>query len=348
MNRRTLTFTAFAVLLAMLFSFMIGCGPADEAAENGNGEGEEVEEPAAGEDPTEDEIESVEVLGDLQIGDRVMDPSWTWEFRLGEWYSNEDRFVHEELPEGEVKPVVWIVVAIEHYDGLPSHVTLLSEELIGRHPFDDSDERLGRTGYTGTSSWLDSGTTDAEYGLRPFLNSLPKDEGYSYAEAGFYNAFSESFKNAVLTTTIDHITRVDSEGNWDAENPWRQYTSEEKVFVFSLGEYGIQMPDEVPYTGAVVPYFDPEHPSYPEDGYEAWIRDMKKAYLGEDEDILYWTRTPSPSPFHHSVAMASTSDGESSSTASGSMGVRPAVNLSSDMRVSETPNEDGVYEIVSR
>ncbi len=52
-------------------------------------------------------------IGELPIGARVADPSWEWEFRTGNNYSGS----------GNVKPVTWIVVAKDHYEGLDSHVT---------------------------------------------------------------------------------------------------------------------------------------------------------------------------------------------------------------------------------
>ncbi len=336
-------------LLLLLVVAAAGCGGTDVTVDEPDGDtAEEAEEPAT--EPVEDEgtaeeeePESVEVLGDLRIGDRVIDTSWSWEFRAGEFYSLEDRF-DPDIPDPEEKPVVWIVIARDHYDGLPPHVTLMSEELIGRHPFDDSEERLNVTGYSGTSYWLDSGTGDAQHGLRPFLNSLDKSAGYSYAEDGFYSAFSDSFKNAVLETTVPHITRVDEEGNWDEDNPWRQYNTEEKVFVLSIPEYGIEFPEELPYSGSVVPYFDPQHPDYPTDGMQAWERDMKEAHvLGEQH--MYWSRTPTTGQFFQSVHAASTSSGDAASSASGNMGVRPVVNLQADAHLSEAPDEDGVYHI---
>jgi hypothetical protein len=115
-------------------------------------------------------------IGDLPIGARVVDPSWEWEFRTGDNYSGS----------GAVKPVTWIAVAKDHYDGLQPHVTLLAEELIGKHAFDDSTNRGSRYGL---NHWGDSGINNASRGLRPWLNSSGIHSG-----EGFYRAFSESFK----------------------------------------------------------------------------------------------------------------------------------------------------------
>ena len=276
-----------------------------------------------------------------KMGDRVADSTWSWEFKLGKYYTDEDRF-EGTMPDGEVKPVVWIVIVKDHFDGLPAHVTLMSEELIARYPYDDGEERLGVQGYRGTSYWPDSGTPDAEHGLRPFLNSLSKDE-YAYTGDGFRAAFSDPFDEAVLETTIGHITKLDDDGNWDEENPWVQYTTQDHVFVLSTAEYGINQAEDMPEQGRVVPYFDPEHPAYPQDPMEAWERDMKTAHLG-GEEYMYWSRTATRT-FFNSVALASTAEGSGSSTPSSPEGVRPVLNLSGNVRVSEIPNDEGVYEI---
>jgi len=120
-------------------------------------------------------------LSDLKIGDRVSDPSWAWEYRFGFNYTDEAYTLY--YPQ-VVKPVIWIVVAFEHY-GPDSGVTLLSEELIAKFPFDYSckikEERTQSTesilhfreSNIGSNHWGLSGihSNNIDYGLRPWLNS---------------------------------------------------------------------------------------------------------------------------------------------------------------------------------
>ena len=76
---------------------------------------------------------AIKTLGELNIGDKVVDNSWEWEHRTG-----PDRW--DGVPysgTGVTMPVTWIVVAKDHY-GPNSGVTLLSEELIGKFMFDNS------------------------------------------------------------------------------------------------------------------------------------------------------------------------------------------------------------------
>lgn len=294
-----------------------------------------------GQQPAEPSTGTVEVLADLQIGDRVVDTSWEWEHKQGANYSDVN-WKGDPVEAGEVKPVVWIVVAKDHYDGMPSHVTLMSEQLIGLHAFDDSTDRGSRTGSRGTAHWGDSGTTNAEHGLRPFLNSLPKDEGYSYAGEGFYSAFSNAFKADVLLTTVPNMTKFDSEGNWSADNPWREYTTQDYVFVLSGTEAIKEPSSNDPVIGKLLPYFDPNHSSYPQDGLAIWQFEsgLQNVDLGQEQH-MWWGRSPDYWGLE-SVGMPPTG----SSTAGFSEGgVRPVVNLAANVKVSETPNAEGVYEI---
>lgn len=123
------------------------------------------------------EASGTQPLSNLNIGDRVVDNSWQWQFKTGEDYTYNSG--------DETKPVVWIVVAKDHY-GTGSGVTLLSEELIGSYAFDNSTDRGSSYG---SNHWGDSGTTNATRGLRPWLNSTG-----IHLNEGFYNAFSESLK----------------------------------------------------------------------------------------------------------------------------------------------------------
>ncbi len=185
-------------------------------------------------------------LGSLQFGDRVVDPSWVWEHRTGDDYSGT----------GETKPVTWIVVAKDHY-GAGSGVTLLAEELIGLHAFDNSTDR------SASNHWGESGTTNATRGLRPWLNSSGIHSG-----EGFYHAFSADFQAAVNQVTIPNK-------EWPAGEA---YTTKDRVFVPSTTELRAGTSLTYPI-GTVYPFFS-----------GAGNND-RVAQLGGN-DNRYWTRSP--------------------------------------------------------
>lgn len=260
-------------------------------------------------------------LSDLPIGSRVADTSWEWEFRPGFDYS--DLTAGGELVgPGEIKPVTWIVVAKDHYEtaalevwrrGMESHVTLLTEELIGLYAFDDSTDRGHIYEELGHNNWGESGTTNATRGLRPWLNS----DGLHNGE-GFYGAFSEYFKAVLLTTPVPN--REWEEG--------AEYISEDLVFIPSATELG-DAEREFAYTiGELFPFFD-------------GADDASRVAFLDGKSWAYWTRSPS-SGTGNAVRIVFDDgsiyyEGRLHLHANSSEGgVRAVVNLKADVMVSET------------
>jgi hypothetical protein len=212
-----------------------------------------------------DNVNGTIPLADLEIGSRVVDPSWLWQFRTGANYSY--------IEGDKTKPVVWIVVARDHYNNMEPHVTLLTQELIGKIAFDNSKTPRVRIGtyqsdqqvHLGSNNWGTSGTISATYGLRPWLNSTG-----IHANEGFYRAFSDSFKKSIaVTTALPNLLWEDCS----------LYTTRDMVFISSSIELG---------NTAYADTFQAER-SYPFFlGSEAADRVAK---IG-NENCAYWTRSP--------------------------------------------------------
>ena len=254
-------------------------------------------------------------LGELEIGDRVVDNSWVWEFRTGYSYSYQ---------EGDIrKPVTWIVVAKDHYtvEGDVSHLTLLSKDLIGFYAFDDS----AHIHNNGSNHWGESGAHGtATKGLRPWLNST----GNHFYE-GFYNAFSDTFKSYILITKVPNKERED--GN--------HYTTKDSVFIPSSTEIGDINPNLL-FTyeiGDAFPYF------------KETSNAVKAARFPNGKQASFWTRSPGKTYPYYLVHVSSgggfLSSGLGTTARHDNSAVRPIVNLSSDLKVSLTPNADGDYVI---
>ncbi len=233
-------------------------------------------------------------LGNLPIGARVVDPSWSWEFKTGDNYTGS----------GEKKPVVWILVAKDHYAGLELHVTLFAEELIGMYPFDSSRSLLGLS--SGRNHWGESGTGKATRGLRPWLNSSGIHSG-----EGFYRAFSENFKGALLVTILSNREWKDS----------TSYNTKEYVFISSNTELGDRVHEYTYQIGTVYAYFD-------------GVGNAKRVVRLDGETWSYWTRSPGSSG--GSVVRCVDSAGEFYDLFAddGTLAVRPALNLKADTLVS--------------
>ncbi len=267
-------------------------------------------------------------LSDLPIGARVVDPSWEWEFRLGPNYSNEDWEGNPTIP-GEVKPVTWIVVAKNHYDGLQPHVTLLAEELIGLYVFDNSTNRGHEYDQYGYNHWGDCGTANATRGLRPWLNSTGIHEG-----GGFYRTFSESFKRAVLSTTVPNR-------EWEKGNA---YTTGDMVFIPSTTELGDSDHYWTYRIGETYPYFirvddETRTAMMLGDGWRELVEKAAPGYLEKggvkSNTWVYWMRSPD-SDYGDSVRSVGTDGGfDYYYAGSSDGGVRPVLNLKSEILVSE-------------
>jgi len=236
------------------------------------------------------------ILADMEIGDCVIDPSWQWEYRTGVNYSGQ----------GVVKPVAWIVVAKNHYKGIEPHVTLLSEEVVGRYPFDNSTNRGGR--FLGHNHWGNSGVTDATCGLRTWLNSSG-----NHSFDGFSKSFSSSFKYSILTTEV-------------MNRSWRTgffYTTSEKVFIPSSTELGDTTHRSTLPIGSPYSYFSDNNCS------------ARRISHLDGESVWYWLRSPDSDL--GSRVYTVTGDGlfmdQNANHNEG--GVRPVVNMKSNTLVAK-------------
>jgi len=251
-------------------------------------------------------------IGDLPIGARVVDPSWDWEFRTGQNYSGK----------GEVKPVTWIVVAKNHYSELSPHVTLLSEDLIGWLSFDNSTNRSHKHAKFGYNHWGDSGTANAKFGLRPWLNSSG-----IHSNEGFYSTFSDSFKQTILTTIVPNYKFE----TWETGS---FYSTEDKVFIPSVTELGAKADRSTHKIGEAYLYFKRED-------------NIDRVATIRGESWPYWTRSPVKGPWPDEVAYINvryvSDKGDISAFTMSALfvdgndrpvGVRPALNLKSDILVS--------------
>jgi hypothetical protein len=235
-------------------------------------------------------------LGDLQIGAMVMDPSWVWEFRTGKNYSGR----------GKIKPVTWIIVAKDHYEGLVPHVTLFAEELIGTYTFNNNTN----PNRSSNNHWGESGTGNATHGLRPWLNSTG-----IHAGEGFYQAFSGSFKEAVLETTLPNKEWKTGSG----------YSTQDKVFIPSTTELCDTAHSDTYQIGTVFSHY-------------TGARADKRVALFGGETILYWTRSPD-SNYGSRVRIVNLTGEFGNNYANIDIyAVRPALNLKSEILVTEIRN----------
>ncbi len=275
-------------------------------------------------------------LSEVEIGAKVVDPTWEWEFRTGDDYT---------LQTGdETKPVTWIVVAKDHYNGIEPSVTLLSKKLVGKHVYDNSTHKTDYGDY-GFNHWGKSGTHEsANRGLRPWLNSrgIHKDEG-------FHHAFSADFKSAVIETPVPNR-------EWEKGN---SYITKDRVFIPSITELGVASHSHSKTAGVsenlneiVDVYYHIDYTTY-EIGaaypYFSITGNEKGIGMLNKKSYWYWTRSPDSGNEYalHSVGPDGYFYGGLDLPHYGGytpfkpyysyIGVRPVLNLQSDTLVSEIP-----------
>lgn len=288
----------FSFLLVFL---LVAC------SSNGSVDNEGNENPPI--DEEENPSKESKLVSDLEIGDKIVDSSWNWEYRQGYGYT--------VYSENEVtEPVSWIVVAKDHYQ--PNTVTLISEYLIGFYIFDNSTLESGLL--AGQGHWGNSGQANGQ-GLRPWLNSTAPQES-----EGFYQAFSSDFKSIIVPTTLDNVV-------WDTKET---YQTQDNVFIPSATEFGAN-PDEISDSfvlGKAYPYFvDADRSKF-------------ETKLKNTFSYDYWTRNTFERGYRLVGMITSSGIYVDWFADANNLGVRPAITITSSTKVSSEVNQQGYYEII--
>lgn len=250
--------------------------------------------------------------------------------------------------------IVWVIAAKNH-SSTPAYptdsITLLTEKIIDYRCCDaaepngtDSRRKTGgnnRYSLSNIDQWLNKDTT-GWYVKQHNADQSPNastyvDSGTEYAyRPAFLNAFTADEKNAILTTTIRVVkANVDGAGYEDISR---------KVFLLSTTEVGLDNVNSIA-EGAVLTYFTFRSRATPatQQAFDNTIN-IYMSQLGEPD--TWWLRTPyytGSSRFKLVRANGEVGDTEANT---GSTGVRPALNLSSTLSVSNTTDGDGCYTAV--
>ena len=169
--------------LVWIIAYIIGCllffvvpGEAADAREAGvNG----------AESGSADELIQMIPVAELEPGDRIFDAGWEWEHRQGDGYTRSGNDDGDNDDSEDAKPVIWIVAAIDHYSGMGSHVTLVSEEVVALYRFDETNNHWGNSS------------------LRAFLNDR------------FAGTFSDDFRRGTATTVLPNKDKSGTDYNTD-------------------------------------------------------------------------------------------------------------------------------------
>lgn len=276
-----------------------------------------------------------QTLGSLAVGAKIKDTSTTF---LG-------------------SPIIWLKADKDHTDYPSNSTTLITEKIIALRAVDakepnnsDSNRQSygnNRYSLSNIDQWLNSdAAAGGWYSARHDADQAPTND-YVYSnyneydqDAGFLNGFSDFFKKSLLDTTLKTVLNTVTDGG--------SYESiTRKIFFASTTEVGLANENSIA-EGSILSLFS------------ANTNDCRKAYptaecVADSEYTnssfntsaawYWWLRTPNSSNSHYVRYVYSLGALGSYYACLGYYGVRPLCNLSSDILVSDTVDEDGCYII---
>ena len=243
-------------------------------------------------------------------------------------------------------PITWLVVAKNHSGYVSDSVTLYAEKIIDFRAFDaaepnhaDADVKTkGFNDYalSNINSWLNSATTswyNPLHGTDTPPDNVNVTSGTGYVERpGFLYNFTENERNAIMSNSIYIISNGTSV----------KFTT--KVFLPTSKEIGMNL------NGESVPCEKWSYFLTNECGSGAtqqacdYTLLINKPLNGQAHP--YWTRTHNTFWCKYLVTVSNGIGASQFTPSDGSVGVRPALNLSSFVLVSDTMDSDGCYAVI--
>lgn len=275
-------------------------------------------------------------LSNLQIGSKI---------KFGKYSVNGEA----------AQSIVWLVVAKNH-SSTPTYptssITLLTEKIIdnrcidAKEPDNSGSNRAvygnNRYSLSNIDQWLNKDSNGGLwYAAKHSVDSAPTDTlvkgGTAYAtRPGFLNAFTDNEKNAIMSTSI----RV-AKASWDGGG---YEDISRKVFLPSATEVGISTGNNI-IEGSSWSYFNSNtRVSYLTKQATDYSLFTTKPATTSGE-WYWWLRTPRTDEYS-AYAVNPLGNSSYSDAYNGNYGIRPALNLSSAVRVSDTTDSDGCYTVI--
>lgn len=258
--------------------------------------------------------------------------------------------VNTETPE----PIVWVIAAKNHTGYPANSITLHTPQIIDFRCLDALEthnlsytnrNKWGNNRYSVSNmdQWLNSSaeagkwyTARHQYDMPPTSATVGYQSVTNYqGRPGFLKWFTLLELNAILTSTI-RVGKCTLDGG-DYED------IERKVFLPALYEVGLtKYNDKV--EGTLWDYYSTGSNRIAYPSKQSLDNSLSKPPVGYARE--WWTRTPSGTTGTNTAAV--TNKGFEFGWAydfDGSMGVRPACNVSGTLKVGDTPDSDGCYTI---
>lgn len=249
-------------------------------------------------------------------------------------------------------PIIW-QVADKNHSGYPSNsVTLVAANILKIAAFDgkessnsDSNRRSygnNRYALSNLRQWLNKSGT-SWYVAQHSADAAPSSANVTYnpydSQSGFLTGFSAQMKAALLDTTLTVAkATVDGGGSESVVD---------KVFLLSKQEVGLGSENSIA-EGSLLALFSSDNSSRlcKPTANAVSNSTYTSSSLSASQNWLWWLRSPGSSGSSHVRGVGTDGSSYYGSAYSGGSGVRPALNLSSGILVSDTADSDGAYTIV--
>lgn len=274
-------------------------------------------------------------LGNLAVGSKV---------KFGKYQVNTET----------AQSIVWTIVAKNHSGYPASSVTLHAAEILDLRCFDakePSNSNSDRQSYgnnryslSNIDQWLNkNAAANAWYTATHTADQSPNSSSVVYANTqyanrpGFLNGFTTDEINAILSTTIRVVKPSVDGGSYE--------DIQRKVFLPSTTEVGLSNENSIA-EGSAWGYYTSNSARIGYVTQQCFSNTPSRSKPSSKTTAWYWwLRTPHYS--HASSARHVFSDGSLSNNYAydGDNGVRPALNLSSGLTVSDSTDSDGCYTV---
>lgn len=241
--------------------------------------------------------------------------------------------------------ITWLVVAKNH-TGYPSNsVTILAQDIVDLRAIDAIEPNNSNAdirskgnndyGLSNVDQWLNKDSTSwyvAAHSNDQTPNNTYVSNGTGYdSRPGFLSNFTTAEKNAILTTSINV-----------AKYSYTYETLSRKIFLPSIAEVGLSTTTD----GTVWAHFSAatRRAVLTLQCYNNTLSTEKPTSI--TAYWMWWLRSASYSGAHSTYVIDQNGNSMVGAAYKGSYGVRPALNLSSTLSVSDTTDGDGAYNII--
>jgi hypothetical protein len=272
----------------------------------------------------------VATLGDLPVGAVVKSLGTTYNGAVIRWIVG-----HQDTTNGRAKLVTERIITLKCFDAKEPSNPNSDRKQYGNNRYSQSN----------IDQWLNSAAgAGAWYSARHTYDAPPNNANvwYNYneydAEAGFLSNFEESFRNAILDTTIRVARNTVTDGG-GYEDIIR------KVYLLSRTEVGLSNENGVA-EGSKWDLFsdDNSRKAYPT-AEAVSASEYTNSSLNASSPWYWWLRTPNAGYSNHAWRVDTDGTLDYSNAYLGNRGVRPALELDSGILVSDVPDTDGAYII---